>query len=385
MENISSKPGIYIHIPFCDTKCGYCDFYSITNHSNREKFVELLLSEMALYAKAPFITQPFDTIYFGGGTPSLLTPSELELIFNTLHTLFPIDPNCEITLEANPGTLDNEKLNFYSHAGINRLSMGVQSFDDDELKMLNRLHNSNEAIASVEKARKAGITNISIDLIFALPKQGMERWRKNLDQAFALQTEHISAYNLIFEEGTPFYKALLNGSIKKKSDEEELRFFSETMEQFTRQGYIQYEVSNYARSVEYFSRHNYKYWNHTPYLSFGPSAHSFWNNKRWSNVRALSKYLKMLEKGAIPSDFSEELKDETLIFETIMLGLRTEKGIALSAFKKRFNIDFMTRFSTLNKNLSAVGYAKKKGDYFKLTTKGLTICDEIIPQYAAVD
>jgi len=226
--NISKKPGMYIHIPFCDTKCGYCDFYSIINHSARGEFLEALLKEIRHYATTPFKDEPFDTIYFGVGTPSLLSEKEFEAIFAEIHKNFPIASNCETTIEANPGTMTEEKLRFYRSLGINRLSIGIQSFNDDELKVLGRIHDSKQAIKTVSDARKNGFDNISIDLIFATPNQSLDDWLYSLNTGLSLQTEHVSAYNLIYEEGTPFYKKLMSGKLVEKSEEEAETFYTKT-------------------------------------------------------------------------------------------------------------------------------------------------------------
>ncbi len=386
MKNISNNPGLYIHIPFCDTKCGYCDFYSITNHSSRSEFIESLLKEIRFYGCNPanlagLNKSVFDTVYLGGGTPSLLTEFELTLIFEELNTFFTFSANCEITLEANPGTVNKEKFQFYKNIGVNRLSIGIQSFKDDELKYLGRIHDSAQAVKTVEEAQNAGFDNLSIDLIFATPKQTLDDWLFSLNKGIALNTQHISAYNLIFEEGTPFYKKLIRGQIFDKSEQEQERFYAETMSVFAKSGFEQYEISSYARSDKYYSRHNYKYWDHTNYLSFGPSAHSFWDGKRWSNVRSLSAYIRDLKDAKSVVDFEETLDRNTRIFEKIMLGLRTKKGIDLKKFEREFNIPFLESYATNNKKLLDGALVEITDGYFHLTQKGIMICDEIIADF----
>ena len=382
MKNISGKPGLYIHIPFCDTKCGYCDFYSITNNSLRPSFLPALLKEIKHYNSALFKTVPFDTIYLGGGTPSLLEPDELNQILNILYKRFPIAEDCEITIEVNPGTINEEKLIFYKSVGINRLSIGIQSFNNEELKMLGRIHDNKQAIHTFKLARKAGIENISIDLIYALPDQSIASWNSSLIQGLALMPDHISAYNLTFEEGTPFYKQLSAGKLKAQNEDTEIQFYSETMNTLKKNGFIQYEVSSYAKSESYISRHNYKYWNHTNYLAFGPSAHSYWDGKRWANIRSISKYIKGLTDGMEIIDFSENIEQDTMIFEKIMLGLRTREGINLKEFKSKFKHSFLDAHAHINKNLVENGFAIIDNDFFKLTPKGMMVCDEILPRFA---
>jgi putative oxygen-independent coproporphyrinogen III oxidase len=381
MKNISANPGLYLHIPFCDTKCGYCDFYSITNNSLRNSFLQALLKEIKLYKKDPFLTVPFDTIYLGGGTPSLLTTTELNNIFTALYNYFPIAENCEITIETNPGTIDEEKLFFYKSIGVNRLSIGIQSFNDIELKLLGRIHSAEQAKKTYDRARNAGIENISIDLIYALPNQSLATWLATLETGLSLKPEHISAYNLTFEEGTPFYKQLMRGDLKRQSEGMEVKFFSKTMNLLESKGFEHYEISSYAESSEYISRHNYKYWNHTNYLSFGPSAHSYWNKKRWSNVRSISKYIQGINNSSEIIDFRENIDIDTMIFEKIMLGLRTSEGINLADFKKKFKQSFFEKYNVVNNSMLENGLAVIDNDIFKLTRKGMMICDEILPRF----
>lgn len=382
MKNISTNPGLYLHIPFCDTKCGYCDFYSITNNSLRSSFLQALITEILLNKKEPFISNVFDTIYLGGGTPSLLNPDELNLILKALYDNFTIAEHCEITLEANPGTINKEKLNFYKAMGVNRLSIGIQSFNNDELKLLGRIHNSRQAINAYEDARRTGFKNISIDLIYALPDQKLNTWLSSLKKGLHLQPDHISAYNLIFEKGTPFYKKMIRGDLTSKNEDEESQFFSETLSTIEKYGFLQYEVSSYAKSEKFISRHNYKYWNHTNYLSFGPSAHSYWDNQRWSNIRSVRQYIHRVNRGLNIVDFYEKLERDTIIFEKIMLSLRTFDGINLNEFNRDFNQSFLKKHTDLNNNLILNGFAEIKNGFFKLTRKGMLICDEILPGFA---
>ncbi|MGD9486511.1 MAG: radical SAM family heme chaperone HemW [Calditrichaceae bacterium] len=381
-KNISPFPGIYIHIPYCDTKCGYCDFYSVTNHSGRKHFIPSLIKEME--SKAGEIPEEtvFDTIYLGGGTPSLLTRDELEPLFESLHKNLHFAENTEITIEANPGTISKESFRLYRSLGINRLSIGIQSFSDKELKFLGRIHTAEQAIKTVDLAREEDIRNISIDLIFALPGQTLIQWKQNLETAMGLNPEHISAYNLIFEEGTPFYSSMLKGNIIPKKDEDESRFFAETIQFLAGKNYVHYEVSNFARDESLFSRHNYKYWDHTNYLGFGPSAHSFWGQKRWSNVRSVAQYVSKIQTGKSPEAFSEILNTETRIFESIFLGLRTLSGIDLKRFESLYQKSFLDLYKQKVQDLIADEFAEITDSHFRLTKKGLFICDEILPAFA---
>ncbi|NOX89704.1 MAG: radical SAM family heme chaperone HemW [Calditrichaeota bacterium] len=378
----SQKPGIYIHVPFCVKKCGYCDFFSVTSLNQKSDFLSALLKEIKLVREQFNPPEEFDTIYFGGGTPSLLTPDELSKILETLNDHFKISADCEITLETNPGAAEKEKVSHFRQIGINRISIGIQSFIDRELRLLERIHTADQARQTFNAARDAGFENIGIDLIYALPGQTKEDWLYSLGQGVSLQPEHISAYNLIFEEGTPFYLQKQKGKFKAKSEDEELEFFLLTTEFLSRHGYIPYEVSNYARSPQFFSAHNYKYWLHVPYLGFGPSAHSFWGNRRQANVRSLQSYLKRIRNNEIPVDFVEPLTDKIREFEHIFLRLRTYEGLDIPYFEKIFKRSFMESYRKTIDLLVLKEYAIVEKKYFRLTGKGMAVCDEILQLFA---
>jgi oxygen-independent coproporphyrinogen-3 oxidase len=385
MREIISKPaGIYIHIPFCQAKCGYCDFYSITDLKPKKTFVSALINEINKTKEDIYQLAVFDTIYFGGGTPSLLSSDELIQILDAFHSKFKIAENSEITLEANPGTLNTEQLKRFRNAGINRLSIGIQSFHDKDLRVIERIHNAREAIEIVETARRTLFENLSIDLIFALPGQTMQNWKDNLKKAVELNPEHISAYSLIFEKGTPFYKAREEGRIKSKSESEELKFYQTTIDYLKQNGYLHYEVSNFAKSPEYYSRHNQKYWDHSNYLGFGPSAHSYWNNQRWSNVSSLTQYITALSAGKSPVNFLEDIELETMEFENIFLSLRTITGLNLLDFKNRFRIEFTQKYKAKIDPLLTNDLAEIHDQYFRLTQKGLFISDAILSEFAHI-
>ena len=381
-KNTSSNPGIYLHIPFCERKCGYCDFYSVTSLQGKGAFVEALLKEIDLVSRKREPKQIFDTIYLGGGTPSLLTPDELERILQALHTHFKISANCEVTLEANPGTVVESYLQEYRSLGVNRLSLGIQSFNERELHLLERIHSAAEALQTFDLARRTGFENISIDLIYALPGQTKAAWQASLQKAVELQPEHISAYNLIFEEGTPFFKRRQEGILRPKSEDEEFDFFMLTNEFLSAHGYPAYEVSNYTRSPRFYSRHNYKYWQHVPYLGFGPSAHSFWQRERSANVRSLHRYLSELKKGQLPIAFRETIDLKTEEFEHIFLRLRTYEGLDADYFRQNFERSFSETYRSTIELLLSKGFAEWENAYFRLTKKGMAVCDEILPLFS---
>ena len=370
--------GIYIHIPFCERKCIYCDFYSIEKLGWIDSFVDSVLREIEIFKKESDFTETscFDTIYFGGGTPSLLKVSQVEKILNSLYKNFQISPNAEVTIEANPGTVDKEKLFSFKEVGINRLSFGVQSFFDEDLKFLGRIHTSKDAIECVKFAFEAGFENINIDLIFGLPGQSVKDWVKNLHKAIELGVPHISAYNLIVEKGTPLYELVRNDKVKLPDENEQAEMYEMTMETLEGAGYIHYEVSNYA--YEGFEcRHNLKYWEYENYIGFGPSAHSFWANKRWWNVANLDKYLRAIGLDKLPIANFEILDSEKMMEEFIYLGLRST-GIDLNKFRAKFGFDFLDAEIREELNeLEKLGFVEVDNFKVKLTRKGFSVCDEI--------
>ena len=337
-----------------------------------------LKSEIELYKRNPFISNNFDTIYIGGGTPSILSGEELLLILDKLHDTFSFSSDTEITLELNPGTLTDKKLAWLFSVGINRLSIGVQSFSDTELRILERGHTVREAEKSISEARDAGFKEINIDLIYALPDQNLSSWEKSLNKTLEFKPEHISAYNLTLEEGTPFYTRLSKGELNVHDQENEAAFFSMTHDFLCNHGYQHYEVSNFAQSDAYISRHNYKYWMQLPYLAFGPSAHSYWSGKRWNNLNTLPEYISLLLDQKLPIENSERISYPKKLFEHIFLRLRTYQGINLSEFQKKFRKSFFTLFSDITETLINNKYALIENNYFKLTHKGMLVCDEIV-------
>jgi oxygen-independent coproporphyrinogen-3 oxidase len=381
--NSTTQPGIYVHIPFCQHKCGYCDFYSETDLNHIETFLTALLLEIKYFGSQIPKSTIFDSLYIGGGTPSLLQAQQLNTILSQLHRVFNFAYDSEVTLEINPGTTDYTKLIQYKHSGCTRLSIGVQSFRDAELHMLERIHTAEEARMCILDAREAGFDSINIDLIYGLPGQHLEHWLETLEEAITFGPEHLSVYNLIYEPHTPFYKKMKQGDYKQHDQETEALFFTETNRFLTQAGFIHYEVSNYARTNLNISRHNFKYWHHIPYLSFGPSAHSFWNNKRWSNVRSVTSYIDLLSSGRSPVDFEEYLATPELKDEYIMLRLRTCDGIDLLDYEQRYNEQFEDRYQSIIGQLLDHKYARFSQSNFSLTIKGLLICDEISTKFSS--
>jgi len=367
--------GIYLHIPFCDTKCIYCDFYSITNHNRKDEYLEAITKEIASQSEA-LADRKFDTIFLGGGTPSLLSYGELNNLFELLYKHYNISGNAEITMEANPGTLDKVKLNEFHQLPVNRLSFGVQSFIDDELKFLTRIHNAETAKISIAEAQNAGFDNINLDLIFALPGQSPGSWKFNLDEAVKLNTQHISAYSLIFEKGTVLYTMRNKGEVSNADIELEQEMYEYTMDFLEANGYMQYEISNYAKPG-YECRHNLKYWQLEEYIAFGPSASSFIGKQRWTNTKNLGQYIDLISAGKPAYDFIEAIDEKTSVTEHIMLGLRS-KGINFNEFRLKHNIDFLEQYSPAVATLLENNWAACDNENLKLTRKGYAVCDEIV-------
>jgi oxygen-independent coproporphyrinogen III oxidase len=373
-------PSLYLHIPFCEKKCLYCDFYSIENLSPMGDFLMALHQEIDMYRSyGEGVT--FETVFLGGGTPSLLDPEQLESILTHLHAAYTIEHDAEITVETNPGTVTAEKLRAYKSLGVNRLSIGVQSFHEDELKFLSRIHDVGQAVQCVDFARAAGFENLSIDLIFSIPGQSLDRWSDNLSRTLELNPEHISAYSLIVEDHTPLAHLVASKQVSPNPLESEAEMYECTMELLGSRGYEHYEVSNYARTGLR-SRHNGNYWNHQNYLGFGPSAHSFWKTpgtllgRRWWNIAHLSHYCKELLENRLPMVTQEFVKAKELMNERVFLGLRSD-GLDLTKFEKEFGVVLSDRHGSTIQQLVKEKYAEFEDQRLRLTPKGFLLCDEI--------
>jgi oxygen-independent coproporphyrinogen-3 oxidase len=319
-------PGMYLHVPFCLTKCYYCDFYSIADQSLVRTWLQAMKKEITLYLNK-FV--PFETLYIGGGTPSLLTGSQIQILFSRLQA-FRITADAEITLEANPDDITPEKLRLWKALGVNRLSLGVQSLNDLELRFLGRRHTAAQAWQALNLAREAGFDNLSTDLIYGLPGQNTAGWIETLEAILAFGLEHLSCYQLTIEEHTLLGKKQAQGEFKPATEELQRTMFLLTAEYLEDRGYLHYEISNFSRGERYISRHNSKYWQQVPYLGLGPAAHSFDGRRRWWNVRSLEEYCRMLGEGRAVVAGEELLTETQQRLETLCLGLRTRQGVALA-------------------------------------------------------
>ena len=367
---------IYVHIPFCDHKCIYCDFYSIITSDNISSFLQSLKKEIKYYAESYSSDRIITSIFFGGGTPSLMHPEYLEEIISSIAENYKVSADAEITMETNPGTVDKEKLKKFRIAGINRISIGVQSFNDDELKFLTRIHNSITAVETLHNASDAGFENISLDLIFNLPGQTKQMWLNNLKQAIKLPITHISAYSLILERGTILNKMILDGKVKMQSDDYDADLYETTIEFFTKQGFYQYEVSNFTRPG-YECKHNNAYWHYKNYLGFGTSSHSFVDGRRWWNFSSLKRYLSEIEKYNYAIAGYENLSEEDAHNEFVMLALRSS-GLILKNYKEKFGDNWLKKNYHYFEQLENDNLIYHDNSIIKLTKKGYAVCDEIL-------
>ena len=370
------KPlGLYIHIPFCKSKCVYCDFYSLPN-AEREmnRYTSAVcrhLTETAPQAAAHLA----DTIYFGGGTPSYLGPRRLQKILKTVRKHYRIAPDAEVTLEANPDSIgDWRKLRALRKAGVNRISLGVQSADDKELQALGRPHTYAQAVDAVGAVRRAGIRNLSLDLIYGLPGQTLALWQRTLNRAAALEPEHLSCYGLKVEEGTPLWDR--QATLDLPGDDAQADMYLWTVERLAALGYAQYEISNFAKPG-FASRHNMKYWTLGEYAGFGPGAHSDLGDVRYAYVRDLDAYCRGIKSGGSILAESERIPPRERDLEYLMLGLRTTQGIAQREFENRFRLSFAPIEEELKKFLSS-GHAVQSGGRWHLTPEGFLVSNQII-------
>jgi oxygen-independent coproporphyrinogen-3 oxidase len=371
----SKNPGLYLHIPFCLTKCSYCSFYSQTDVSLIPDFIEALGKEMEM-AGAGF-SSSFDTVYIGGGTPSVLSSCQIEKILAGIEKSFRLSRETEFTLEANPGDMDLSLLRSLKNLGINRLNLGVQSFHPQTLAFLGRRHTVEEAIKSVDAARKAGFDYIGLDLIYGVPGQSLGLWRDTLSRAIAFCPEHLSCYQLTLEEDTPLAESCRRGGFSPPGEDELLQFFLTTSEMLENSGFIHYEVSNFARGLKHASHHNQKYWDHTPYLGLGPSAHSFSGSARWWNTRSLNDYLKALQSAHLPIEGKEILTREQLRMEAWFLALRTRKGVHIGEFSAHYGEDFLSRNSGILKTMQEQGHLVLEDGHLRPTRTGLALADSL--------
>ena len=376
MKNIRRRPlELYVHIPFCVRKCQYCDFLSgPSDEETKERYIEALLQEI----HAVEHTEDYEivSVFIGGGTPSALKAEAIASIMRTLQEQFFFCEDAEVTIEANPGTVDLEKLTIYRNVGINRLSLGLQSTDAEELKLLGRIHSYEEFLKSYEWAREAGFSNINIDLMFAIPGQTGEAWRQHLYQVAELNPEHISAYSLIIEEGTPFAEQNLD----LPDEDTEYQMYEDTAEILERYGYRQYEISNYTKQG-YMCRHNAGYWQRREYLGFGLGASSLYRGMRFSNTRRMQEYLKESRNpDQIRKDVTVLSRNER-IEEFMFLGLRMTEGISEKKFEENFDVRLMDVYGDILQKYEETGFMEHIETKWRLTRKGIHVSNHILADF----
>ena len=366
---------LYVHIPFCVRKCQYCDFLSgPSDEETKDRYIEALLKEI----RAAEHTEDYEivSVFIGGGTPSALKAEAIASIMRTLQEQFFFCEDAEVTIEANPGTVDLEKLTIYRNVGINRLSLGLQSTDAEELKLLGRIHSYEEFLKSYEWAREAGFSNINIDLMFAIPGQTGEAWRQHLYQVAELNPEHISAYSLIIEEGTPFAEQNLD----LPDEDTEYQMYEDTAAMLERYGYRQYEISNYAKQG-YMCRHNAGYWQRLEYLGFGLGASSLYGGMRFSNTHQMQEYLKESRNpDQIRKDVTVLSRNEQ-IEEFMFLGLRMTEGISEKKFEENFNVRLMDFYGDILQKYEETGFMEHIETKWRLTRKGIHVSNHILADF----
>jgi len=367
--------GIYIHVPFCKTRCIYCDFYTGTDKSLQSRYIDAVSKEIVL-RKSYLNSEPVKTIYFGGGTPSQLSAENFNQIFKIIYQNFNVVSDAEITLEANPDDLEDAYLKNLRILPFNRISIGVQSFDNKELQFLKRRHSAEKAIDAIKKCQNIGFKNISIDLIYGLPEQTLETWCQTLDIAISLDIQHISSYHLIYEEGTALNNLLIADKIKQIDENISLDMFSILIDKLGQAGYEHYEISNFAKDGLY-SRHNTSYWTGEKYLGLGPAAHSYNGIERAWNVASISKYIGGINKGSL--DIEVEILDgKTRYNDFILTGMRTKWGIDLNELKRRFGDKMLDYCLQYAKKYIEQDFVQDAGNRLILTRKGIFISDSIM-------
>ena len=363
-----THPGLYVHVPFCKTKCPYCDFTSVTSLSSIPEWLEAVRIEMLLYRER---FSRFDSLYLGGGTPSLLSRHQLEELVGQLHGCLFLCDDAEFTVEVNPDDVTSDTPALFRDLGVNRVSLGVQSFDDRDLGFLKRRHTAGQALKAAETFKGAGFAKLGLDLMVGLPGQTESSWVRTLEQALSFDPEHLSCYQLTLHENTPFGDLQAKGELRLPGDANQSAFFILTSTFLQQKGYLHYEVSNFARGEENLCRHNLKYWRRAAYLGLGPSAHSHRDGVRWWNLQDLEGYCRALAQGNPPVAGSETLTPEQVYLETILLGFRTREGVDREVFRGREGAEEVLR------HLRQAGLVHAVEGRVVPTVKGFLVADSL--------
>ena len=373
--------GLYLHLPFCISKCPYCDFnsYQLKEDNQISSYISALYQEITAYSQK-LKKNNIKTIYLGGGTPTILSGVQIYNILEFCKDKFTIDKNAEITIEVNPGTLDGEKIKLLIESGINRLSLGAQSFNDLFLKKLGRIHNTRDIIDSYYLAREVGFNNINIDIMFALPDQTIEDLQATLKRAVSLKPDHLSLYNLTIKPGTEYYKKYKRGKLKLPTEDEEFDMYSWAINFLEENNFEHYEIANFARPYKR-SMHNLIYWQNKPYLGIGAGAYSFIKGYRYMNYENPARYIKEIMSGKLPVDNGEKLSLRKRMIETIILGLRTKDGVGYKKFKTRFKVDINNIFHKQINKLVNLRLLQKDDFKIKLTKRGIFLANTVFREF----
>ena len=376
-----NSAGLYIHIPFCRSRCSYCDFATgIYETSLTERYVRALVEEIGNWDEIE-VPRSVDTIYFGGGTPSLLSPAQLSAILETIQSRFAVEVDAEVTMEMNPGTVTPEGLSEFRRVGINRASFGAQTFDDRELARLGRSHTTEDTRKTFQQLRDAGFDNVSFDLIAGLPGQSLAGWNYNLDRALALKPEHLSFYLLEVHEGTPLAEHIRKGIQPRPDDDLATEMYEVMLARADASGYEHYEISNLSRPG-FESRHNIKYWIGAPYYGFGCSAHSYdGKNRRWSNERDVARYVDLIELRRKPVVERVELTLDEVRAEAVFLGMRMMRGVSVERYQKLFGIDLRESHQTELARFREAGLIEFDGDLLRLTRSGALLSNKVFATF----
>lgn len=373
--------GMYIHIPFCHQICFYCDFNKVFFKDQPvDAYIESIGKELALWKQEGALDQPLETVFLGGGTPTALTPAQLERLLELIHQYVPMAKNMEWSSEANPDELTREKMEVLYKGGVNRLSMGVQTFDQDLLKRLGRTHANDDVLRAVETAREVGFSNISFDLMYGLPGQTMAQWDETLERAFAFGMPHFSAYSLIIEPKTVFYNLMVKGKLNTVTEDLEGDMYERLMDEMEKHGLHQYEISNFAKPGHE-SRHNLLYWDNEEYIGVGAGAHGYVNGVRYSNHGPLKKYMEPLESGERPVLDATQVSTKAQMEEEMFLGLRKTAGVDIAHFEEKFGAPLETVYGEILQSEKAKGNLAVEQGRVKLTHKGRFVGNEVFEQF----
>jgi len=373
--------GMYIHIPFCHQICFYCDFNKVFFKDQPvDAYIESIGKELALWKQEGALDHPLETVFLGGGTPTALTPEQLERLLELIHQYVPMAKDVEWSSEANPDELTREKMEVLYNGGVNRLSMGVQTFDQDLLKRLGRTHANDDVLRAVETAREVGFSNISFDLMYGLPGQTMAQWDETLERAFAFNMPHFSAYSLIIEPKTVFYNLMVKGKLNTVTEDLEGDMYERLMDEMEKHGLHQYEISNFAKPGHE-SRHNLLYWDNEEYIGVGAGAHGYVNGIRYSNHGPLKKYMEPLETGMRPVLDATDVSVKAQMEEEMFLGLRKTAGVNMAHFEEKFGSPLEQVYGEILQNEKTKGNLAVERGYVKLTQKGRFVGNEVFEQF----